>query len=149
MHVLETHILAVFMQRSPGQNATFFALSMKSVPNIVGWWSLGVTSSLMASRWQFSLCTLRINDLNLGTTTSMAPTMVSFDLVFYSLSEKVTIGWLSTMRTSTGFLVADKLSFLSLEIRSGEIAQVTADAANRLFMCNRPCTDRKYHAALK
>ena len=46
-------------------------------------------------------------------------------------------------------LVADKLSFLSLEVRSCEIVLVTADAAKRLFTCNRQCTDRKCHAALK
>ena len=49
----------------------------------------------------------------------------------------------------SGCRVADKLSFLSLEVQSCEIVHVTADTAKRLFMCNRPCTDRKCHAALK
>ena len=45
--------------------------------------------------------------------------------------------------------MADKLSFLLLEVRNCVIADVTADAANLLFTCNRPCTDRTCHAALK
>ena len=50
--------------------------------------------------------------------------------------------------TVNGCLVAEKLSFLSLELRSCDIVHVTADKATGLFMCNRPCTDRKCHAAL-
>ena len=51
--------------------------------------------------------------------------------------------------TVNGCLVADKLSFLSLEVRSCDIVQyVTAVEAKGLFTCNRPCTDRKCHAAL-
>ena len=41
----------------------------------------------------FASCSLPescFNDLNLGNTITMAPGMVSFDLVFYRLSEKVT-----------------------------------------------------------
>ena len=38
--------------------------------------------------------------------------------------------------TVNGGLVADKLSFLSLEERTCEIADVTADAENLLFACN-------------
>ena len=45
--------------------------------------------------------------------------------------------------TVNGCLVADKLSFLSLEVRSCDIVHVTADEAKGLFTCNRPCTDRK------
>ena len=32
---------------------------------------------------------LCFNDLNLGSTLSLAPRMVSFDVVFYTLSEKL------------------------------------------------------------
>ena len=47
-----------------------------------------------------------------------------------------------------GSLAENKLSFLLLEVQSCEIAHVTANAANRLFTCNRPCTERKCHVAL-
>ena len=40
--------------------------------------------------------------------------------------------------TVKGCLVADKLSFLSLDVRSFQIVHVTADATKRLFTCNRP-----------
>ena len=45
--------------------------------------------------------------------------------------------------TVNGCLVADTLSFLSLEVRSCDIVHVTADAVKQMFTCNRPCTDRK------
>ena len=51
--------------------------------------------------------------------------------------------------TINGDLVADKLSFLSIKVRSCEISHVAANAANRVFTCDRPCTDRKCHAAIK
>ena len=60
--------------------------------------------------------------------------------------EKTKRGAISTIN---GCLVADKLSFRSFEVRSCEIANVTADAVNLLFTCNWPCADRTCLAALK
>ena len=73
------------------QNSTFFfAISMKSVPNVVCCGNLGLIFRLMASWWQFSFCTLScFNNHKLGNTISMAPRMESFDLVFYKLLEKL------------------------------------------------------------
>ena len=50
--------------------------------------------------------------------------------------------------TVNGCLVADKLGFLSLEVRSCDIVHMTAIEAKGLLTCNRPYTDRKCHAAL-
>ena len=50
--------------------------------------------------------------------------------------------------TINSWLVANKLQFPFAHLLSCEIAHVTADAANLLFTCNRPCTDRKCHAAI-
>ena len=54
--------------------------------------NLGLTFRLMASWWQFLFhCFSCFNVLKLDITISMAPQMISFDLVLYKLSAKVTL----------------------------------------------------------
>ena len=66
---------------------------MKSVLSGVCCENLGLIIRLMVSWWQFRFAFFQFscfNDLKLDNTITMAPRMVSVDLMSYKLSEKVT-----------------------------------------------------------